>query len=482
MARQPKSGFSVYPKRGWFYVYFTWRGEEHRYALRTRDRREAEEAAARRHAAVVNGVLRPRQRVFADLAQLLGEWIESKRTSVDPDSIGMLETYARRYVFVFGELGAITEATATDFGRRRLGQAMRKTVLRELSYLREFLAWCRLHGYLVSVPVVPGLPKKARGTRTGTHRQHAVVVTEEEAAAIIALLPETSKTIDGRRWPIRARFAFMWETALRPETIARLSTPGSWRPGMSHITLEDEDDKARFGRELDVTPEAIAILEAVSPETGLVFGRHEFSKRIKRAALTVLGEARGRDFAPYDFRHARARERLDAGATIRGVGYMLGHKKASTTDIYTAPDRRAGRDAIRTGYKNEGTGSEGNWGDRRGLNPRQPEPQSDSIPSITYTYYESASDSDLTNTTRYAPVRTGYRWVIRQGPGQYLSPEGSWGPLDSARRCRTEAEARTFAAIELLDGGRHGVPFLLGRTPAWVHEATANLLERLACG
>ena len=43
--------------------------------------------------------------------------------------------------------------------------------------------------------------------------------------------------------------------------------------------------------------------------------------------------------------------RSAAGATLRGVAYMLGHKRMSTTDKYLAPDRAAGRAAIESGTK-----------------------------------------------------------------------------------------------------------------------------------
>lgn len=349
---RPSEGWRVHLKRGWAYVHFTWDKHPYRLALGTRDRREAQEAAARAYAEVVGGRRRPLRRQpgkLLDLAELLDSWLESKRTSVDVAFFPTLEIYARLFVDYFGTLDRITEASASSFGLDRLGRALRTTVLRELSYLRQFLVWSELHGAIHMAPRVPKLPPKAKGVRTGTQRARAVFISDLEAKAILALLPEESKTIDGRKWPLRARFAFMWETALRPETISRLTVPDNWRPGMCHVQLADEDDKARFGRDVDLTDEAIAILARVAPERGTVFGHHVFYKALKKAAMAVLGATRGKGFAPYDFRHGRAKERLDAGALIRGVGWMLGHKRASTTDKYLAPDRTAGRDALNAG-------------------------------------------------------------------------------------------------------------------------------------
>ncbi len=351
---RPAEGWRVHWKRGWAYVHFTWNKLTFRIALGTKDGREAQAAAAREYAEVISGRRRPLQRApgkLLDLAELLGAWLESKRTSVDESFFPTLEIYARLYVDRFGSLDRITEASASTFGLVRLGEGLRKSVLKELSYLRQFLAWCVLHGVLTSAPTVPKLPPKAKGTRTGTQRAKAVHVSELEAKAILALLPEQSKTIGGRKWPLRARFAFMWETALRPETISRLAVPDNWRPKMKHLVLTDEDDKARFGRDVDLTPEAVAILTRVAPERGAIFGHHVFYKHLKRAAVAVLGPVRGKDFAPYDFRHGRAMERLDAGAPLRGVSYMLGHKQVSTTDKYLAPDRKAGMAALDAGKR-----------------------------------------------------------------------------------------------------------------------------------
>jgi integrase len=336
-------------KRGWAYVHFTWDHCPYRIALRTKDKREAQEAAARTYAQVVSGELRPVRREpgrLLDLAELFDAWLETKRPTLDERFFPTVESYTRRFIDYFEGLDKITEATGANFGIARLGQVKRTTALRELSYLREFLRWCKVHGALASAPNIPRLPPKAQGKRAGKQRERAVHISPAEAAAILALLPLESKTIDGRKWPLRARFEFMWETALRPETLSRLSVPDHWRPGARHLELTNEDDKARFGREVDLTDMAVAILARIAPERGAIFGRHNYSKAIKRAAATVLGPIRGKSFAPYDFRHGRARSLLDGGAPIRGVSYVLGHKRVSTTDKYLAPERSAGRTAL----------------------------------------------------------------------------------------------------------------------------------------
>lgn len=342
-------GVTVRWKRGWAYACFTWAKQEHRIALRTRDKRAADEAAAREYAKVVTGEVRPVKRQAGklhNLADLFDLWLESKRTTVHPRFFKTLEGYVGGFLHFFTSLGDIDKASSSTYGLARLGQALRKTVLRELSYLRQFLAWCVLHGVLERAPEVPALPAKAKGVRTGKQRARPVFVSPSQAAEILALLPEESKTIAGRKWPVRARFAFTWETLLRPETISRLRVPENWRPGSTCLELDDEDDKIRWGRTIDLSPAAVRLLASVAPKAGVIFGHHIFYKALKRAAAVVLGPRLGAMFAPYDFRHGGAKDTLDSGGPIRGLSYNLGHKRVSTTDKYTAPDREAGAAAL----------------------------------------------------------------------------------------------------------------------------------------
>jgi len=352
---RPSKGLRTKYKRGWAYAHFTWDGFPYRLALGLKkgttaeERRAVAEAAARAYTQVVSGERRAVRRApgkLLDLAELLDEWLTQKAPSLDVRTVPTLETYARRYVDYFVGLDKITEATGEAFGLARLGQVVRRTVIRELSYLREFLRWCKRQGAIAAVPHIPRLPPKAQGVRSGPQRAKAVHVSPEQAAAILALLPLESKTIDGRKWPLRLRFEFMWETALRPETISRLSVPDHWRPGVRVLELTNEDDKARWGREIDLSDRAVAILEEVAPARGVIFGHHVYYKAIKKAAREVLGPTKGKDFAPYDFRHGRARSLLDQHAPIRGVSFLLGHKLVSTTDIYMSPEQTAGREAL----------------------------------------------------------------------------------------------------------------------------------------
>ena len=75
-----------------------------------------------------------------------------------------------------------------------------------------------------------------------------------------------------------------WETALRPRTIARLTAPGDYHRGATTLQIRDEIDKNRFGRELPLTDTARAALDSVCPTSGLIFGHHDCTMLLRRAA------------------------------------------------------------------------------------------------------------------------------------------------------------------------------------------------------
>jgi len=350
MGRRPQ-GWRLYPKRGWLYVAFTFAGVEHRIALGTRDHGEAGKLAAKEYAEVVSGRRRPLRKrgpALLDLKLLIAEWIDSLNGELDVETIKTCEIYGRKYLGFFKEADALTSESIGDYVLARMRAVTRKTMLKERTFLRRFLRWCVSKRVLPNVPAFPELPApSALGTRSGKQRLKPVEITPAEAAEILTALPKESKRIGARKWPVRARFAFAWETGLRPETVSRIDVPRTWQRGARELELHDEDDKARYGRILPITDEAVRLLLEVAPPEGVVFGDHNFSKAIKRAAKSVLGPFRGARFAPYDFRHGRAQQLVDETGDLAGVAYVLGHKRLSTTDRYTRGSRRAAERVLR---------------------------------------------------------------------------------------------------------------------------------------
>jgi integrase len=346
-------GYRITWKRGWAYARFTHSKTDYRIALGTKDPEEARERAEREYGAVLSGQRKPLTsagrvgRTLLAMPDLLAEWIASQEGVLDPETCATLTTYAKHYIAFFGTLDRVVAKGATaDYWRARLRVVLRRTVLKELSYLRGFLTWCVEHGALEEAPLVPVPSKKATGKRSGKQRATPVEIDAAQAAAIIALLPEHSKKIGGRKWPIRGRFKVAWETGLRPETLDLLAVPGNFSKGGATITLDDHEDKARFGRTIPLTEVARATLDAVAPDAGLIFGAHRFDKALKKAATRVLGPELGKKFAAYDFRHGRVTHLLDGGAPLTGAAFLVGHKRLTTTDHYSKPSRRAADRAL----------------------------------------------------------------------------------------------------------------------------------------
>lgn len=342
-------GHRIWWRNGWAYVRFTHQGHEYNESLGTKDPGEASLAAARKHAQIVAGrkVVGARVLARSSLDVLLAEWIAARQGELDDRTVKNMAGYACRYLATFGTLGRMASTEACEqFARERLRSALRSTVKRELSFVRNFFAWCVDVGVLTEAPLVKPLPRKAIGVRTGHQRLAPVEITLAEARAIAARLPEWSKVHSGERWPCRARFIVAWETGLRPKTIATLSVPEHYVRGAAVLQIDPKNDKVRFGRSVPLSEEARAALDSVLPEKGIIFGTREYRIRLKRAAIEVLGERRGRDFAPYDFRHGRVTHLLDSGAPLTGAAFLVGHKQVSTTNRYTHPSERAARAAI----------------------------------------------------------------------------------------------------------------------------------------
>jgi len=215
-----------------------------------------------------------------------------------------------------------------------------------------FFEWAKLHKHISAIPPRPKLPKGQPGVRSGKQRAMPVHIDPAEARSIIDTLPEWSdaarskrENFHNRAFRVRDPNDFMWETTLRPSTIARLSVPENWTRGSKTLVLRDADDKALYGRSLTLTARAQAILERSAPKAGLIFGEHRYDDYIKAAALKVLPREKALQFARYDFRHGRINHLLELTGNMLGVAYQAGHTQLTTTNAYLRAQRRQG-DAV----------------------------------------------------------------------------------------------------------------------------------------
>lgn len=352
-------GLKVVWRDGYGIARFTWQKKREFISTGERDPARAQAKAEQIYAEVIGGKRRKVSaalRVLQPLDQLFAEWLASLEGVLDESTI---ETYKDLYVAThfmpfFRSLDRAADEAAIDtYGRARLRKVLRKTVYKELGALRGFLKWCKMEGFIDALPAFPEYPKTAKGKRAGKHRAKANELTEEQVVRAIHSLPMISdriSKIDRRRFAVRPRFVVAYETGLRPASVDALEVPTHWRPGSKTLTITDEIDKTRFGRELTLTPPAVAALEStialLGIERGPIFGRHDYRTYLRRVGLD---EELKSPLAAYDFRHARGTHLTERGAALPGIAYQLGHTQLTTTSKYTHATKRAGDAALEVG-------------------------------------------------------------------------------------------------------------------------------------
>lgn len=111
-------------------------------------------------------------------------------------------------------------------------------------------------------------------------------------------------------------------------------------PGGSVLAITDEIDKIRFGRELPLTEGARQALESVCPESGPIFGKHDYRDQLRKAAAKSVPPEQAKTFTAYDLRHARATEWAESGNLV-GVAHhraaVLAPPNARTTQVSRPP-------------------------------------------------------------------------------------------------------------------------------------------------
>ncbi len=263
-------------------------------------------------------------------------------TERDGETTVVYRTYARHWCGMWKTLDRIDSGTVAGYIRRRLGAVKRTTVLKELAALRMLLRWCREQQLpCMSAKDVNSPQRNVVGTSYAgkRHKPGAVVLTPAQVEALLDAVPE------GR---MRMRLRVMYETGLRPSTVARLRCPEHYKPGSTVLRITRDIDKARFERELDLSVLACDALDAACPEVGLIFGPNgKLNKHIRRAAkVAKLPAETIKWIGSYDFRHSRLTHWGDEGE-LSGVMYLAGHKHATTTARYMHANRDAARKLVR---------------------------------------------------------------------------------------------------------------------------------------
>jgi integrase len=308
------------------------------------NRAAAAKVAARIYAETVAGVVRPSHE--APLVDLLAAWLVDYSRTHTPATSKVVEGYGRLFVEFFGATERLTTAGYASFMRDRTEHVTRSTLRKELSALRMFAAWMAAERG-VRLPPIPSVPKRGHdGTRSALARRRvARALSPEDVARILAALP-----VRGPRngaW-VRPFFVLMWETGLRPySTLARLECPRHYRKGSATLFIAREIDKAHYERTIPLSAAAREALDMVCPDGDGPLFPH-LRKAAMRAALEKAARMAGVEGAlsVYDFRHSRISQLANAGGSLPGVAFLVGHRHVATTSLYTHATAEAARAAL----------------------------------------------------------------------------------------------------------------------------------------
>ncbi len=343
-------------KTGIYHARFRHQGTRYTPSLGTRDAVEAAARAPAIYADVVAGRWQPSPGVGAKpdpLDELVALWLTDYRAGRPGKTADAYELQWSTHLGPFFEwdFARLTRASFKAYQTKRLGEVTRKTLTKELSALNVFLTWLVETERIdeEAKPIIPKLPRGALGTKHKQGRKkRRAELSPEQATALLCTLPERVAVRKKRGESIWCRpyFVVLYETGLRPDTVATLRVPEHWRPGAHELDLAAEHDKGRFERGVPLTSDALEALERVAaelpPEGGLLFGAHDFRRQLELAA----DEWALPPVTPYDLRHDRATHLLDGGAPLGGVAYLLGHRRVTTTATYAKPTRRAAEKAL----------------------------------------------------------------------------------------------------------------------------------------
>lgn len=354
MARYAEGWRLRLPKgRTIYIVRFTHNGRTVDRSTGCTDERQAGQEAAKIYADFVQREP-PKRRVIRRgdspaIQELVGQWLDGD-TTVDSDTADVWEIYGGHWSDYWTTLADLTDAALSAYRNKRLSLVLASTVRKELSALRRFIGWAQTAGYLQREVLIPKVGRKVTGTRhTQRRRVAAPDLTPAQVAAFLAALPLMSSSRRVKPFPIRDRFIVAYETGLRPGTLDALSCPEHYSVGAETLFLTDDADKIRWGRELPLTAAARGALDRCCPESGPIFGWHDYDCSIAKAARASLPKHVADRFCGAHLRSARGTHLLEQSGNLPGVQFLLGHKHVSTTARYIRPSFRSAVDVLTKG-------------------------------------------------------------------------------------------------------------------------------------
>lgn len=171
-------------RTGIWYLQYRCNGRNIKFSLHTRDREAAKAEQDRHDARETLNLITPPPPATPDVAQALGEWLESKRSSLAPRTF-------RRYWFGVqellrhfkGEIGRLSRKDVTEFVHARHAQGRsNKTILDDLNCLSQCIRWLIEDERLERDPIVRWPKLK----RIPVHPDRLAGYSASEAASLIA--------------------------------------------------------------------------------------------------------------------------------------------------------------------------------------------------------------------------------------------------------------------------------------------------------
>jgi integrase/recombinase XerC len=223
------------------------------------------------------------------------------------------------------------ERCLRDLHRRGLAAS---SAARAVAAWRSFSRFCARRGYLAADPAASlPLPRSAR-------RLPRTLPSRELGQALEAMRDDRPESLRDR-----ALIEVAYSSGLRLSELVGLNHGDvDWRGGLLRVRGKGRRERiVPAGRPaLDALERYLALPAAAaarSPASPLFTGRagRRLSGRtVQRAVARRLGTAaRGLGVSPHALRHSFATHMLDAGADLRVIQELLGHRSLGTTQIYT---------------------------------------------------------------------------------------------------------------------------------------------------
>jgi integrase/recombinase XerC len=225
------------------------------------------------------------------------------------------------------------------------------TVARRLAAVRSFGKYLCRQGVLKENPA-----KGLRGPRPEKKLPH--FLTLEDVRKLLAAPPKTDWA--GRR--DRAMLETLYSSGIRVSELVGLNLlDADLAEGV--VTVRGKGKKERLAL---LGPEAVAAINRWLPDRSAMLAKTQrqtdavfLNKGGTRLTVRSVGRLLAKHLktagldprtSPHTLRHSFATHMLDAGADIRGVQELLGHKSLATTQVYTHVTTRRLQDSYRKAH------------------------------------------------------------------------------------------------------------------------------------